>query len=156
LPEGVNLIGTSPDWKATATAPATPTTLTRVFVADITGAPGDGNITIGRALVQFLVQFDIVMVSAPEPGAYLIKGTVGTKTVSATEDQVTIDWQLADIKGQELAKVRQENKVPAGSLNPHWGSAAVYAAEGAADGLLSAIGTLGPVAPEKSSKKRQK
>ncbi len=152
LPDGVKLIATTPDWKPSATPSATPGT-TRIYLANVTGAPGDGNVTLGRALIQFLVQFDIVLVPAPEPGAYVIAAAVTTKTLSVSEDQVTIDWRLADTAGHELAKITQQNKVPTGSLTPHWGSTAVYAAEGAADGLLSAIGELGPVTPDKPAKK---
>lgn len=140
------------DKAAQPTGPAT----TRVFIGDIQGAPGDGNITLGRALIQFLAQFDVVILRDSEPGAYVITAGVATKPASNTEDQVTIVWRLNDTKGRQLAKITQQNKVPSGSLNPHWGSTAVYAAEGAADGLLSAIGQIASAAPPKPPAKGKK
>ena len=150
MPVHAKFVTPPPPKKGDKTAQSTaPATATRVFIGDIKGAPGDGNIALGRALIQFLVQFDVVLLRESEPGAYVITADVATATASNTEDQVTILWRLSDTKGRQLAKITQQNKVPSGSLNPHWGSTAVYAAEGAADGLLSAIGQIGPAAPAK-------
>lgn len=117
---------------------------TRVFLKGVTGAPGDGNVALAQALAEILLQFDVVFVPAPIPEAFVIRGEVVVVKEKPAQDRVGILWLLEDMKGRELARVEQDNPVPAGSLASRWGQVALFAAEGAADGLLTAMGDLGP------------
>ncbi len=126
---------------------ATSSLFTRVNLAGVKGAPGDGNEALARALAQYLGRHDIALVPRKEEGAYVIEGRVSLTKSSATEETVSILWLLADAKGRELARIEQANAVPAGALSARWGETAVYAAEGAADGLLSAMEKMGPRPP---------
>jgi hypothetical protein len=120
---------------------------TRVNLAGVKGAPGDGNEALARALAQYLGRHNIALVPRKEEGAYVIEGRVSLTKSSATEETVSILWLLADAKGRELARIEQANAVPSGALSARWGETAVYAAEGAADGLLSAMAKMGPRPP---------
>ena len=130
-----------------ATPPGVAPSVTKVFITGVTGAPGDGNVALPNALAVYFGQFDIELVSANSPDAYVIEGQVKVKSKNAAQDTVQIVWVLKTPKGKELARVAQENAVPTGSLVPRWGRTADYAAEGAADGLLSTMAGLGPKPP---------
>jgi hypothetical protein len=116
---------------------------TKVFIVGVSGAPGDGNIALPNALAGYFSQFDIELLPAKSPDAYVIEGKVSVAPKNASEETVKILWLLRSPKGKELARIAQENAVAAGSLDPHWGKNAEYAAEGAADGLLSTMARLG-------------
>jgi hypothetical protein len=126
---------------------ATGSLFMRVNLAGVKGAPGDGNQALTRALAQYLGSHNVVLVPRREAGAYVIEGRVSLEKSSATEDMVSILWLLADSEGRELARIEQANPVPSGSLATRWGAVAVYAAEGAAEGLLSAMERMGPRPP---------
>jgi hypothetical protein len=126
---------------------ATSSLFTRVNLAGVKGAPGDGNEALTRALAQYLGRHNIEFVPRKEEGAYVIEGRVSLTKSSATQETVSILWLLADAKGRELARIEQANDVPSGALSAQWGETAVYAAEGAADGLLAAMEKMGPRPP---------
>lgn len=119
----------------------------RVFIKGVTGAPGDGNIALANALAQFFAQFDIDLLPASSSEAYVIEAKVRVSASPSGQDRVEILWLLETDHGKEIARIAQDNTVARGSLDPSWGPVAVYAAEGAADGLLSVISQLGPVPP---------
>jgi len=120
---------------------------TKVFIVGVTGAPGDGNIALPNALAGFFSQFDVDLLPAKAPDAFIIEGKVSVSPKNASEEKVSILWLLMNPKGKELARIAQENAVPAGSLEPHWGTTAQYAAEAAADGLLSTMARFGTKPP---------
>lgn len=127
---------------------ATSSLFTRVNLAGVEGAPGDGNEALTHALAQYLGRHNVQLVPRKEENAYVIEGRVSLAKSGAAEETVSILWLLADAKGHELARIEQANAVPTGALNARWGETAVYAAEGAADGLLSAMAKLGPRPPD--------
>jgi hypothetical protein len=132
-----------------AAQPDAKTAVTKVFITGVTGAPGDGNIALPNALALYFGQFDIELLPAKAPDAYVVEGSVTVKPKNAAQETVAILWLLKTPKGKELARIAQENAVPAGSLAPRWGQIAEYAAEGAADGLLSTMAGIGPKPPAK-------
>ena len=119
----------------------------RVFIKGVTGAPGDGNVALANALAQFFAQFDVDLLPARASDAYVIEAKVKVSSTPSGQDRVEILWLLETDHGKEIARIAQDNTVAKGSLNPSWGPVAIYAAEGAADGLLSVISQLGPVPP---------
>ncbi len=119
----------------------------KVNITGVTGAPGDGNATLGRALAQMLAQLDVALVPDKSPDVFLIEGRVSLKSSGESEDTVSLLWLIKNTKGKELARIEQLNAVPRGSLAVRWGKTAVYAAEGAADGLVSAMSQIGARPP---------
>jgi len=121
----------------------------RIFIKGVSGAPGDGNVALANALAQFFAQFDVDLVPSGDAGVYVIEARVKVTPTGTGQDRVEILWLLETMGGKEIARIAQDNKVAKGSLEPNWGPAAIYAAEGAADGLLSVISQLGPVPPRR-------
>jgi hypothetical protein len=50
---------------------------------------------------------------------------------------VAIRWVLLLPDGREIGNVRQQNAVPAGSLDRNWGETALLVAEAAYDGIVA-------------------
>lgn len=121
----------------------------RIFIKGVSGAPGDGNLALANALAQFFAQFDIELLPASAADAYVVEAKVRVTPTDAGQDRVEILWLLQTIAGKEIARISQDNKVPRGSVQGSWGPVAIYAAEGAADGLLSVISQLGPEPPRR-------
>ena len=53
--------------------------------------------------------------------------------------QVQLAWAVMLPTGKVLGTVRQQNDVPAGSLNQGWGKTAGFAAEAAAEGIFNLV-----------------
>lgn len=142
------IAGAEPN-RAASLARSEPTgsVFTRVNLAGVKGASGDGNEALMRALARALQRNSIQLVADKEADAYVIEGHVTLKPQSATEDTVSILWVLADGRGRELARIEQTNAVPAGALHAQWGETAVLAAEGAAEGLIEVMSALGARPP---------
>lgn len=124
-------------------------TATKVFITGVTGAPGDGNVALPNALALYFGRFDVELLAAKAPDAYVIEGQVKTKPKNASQQTISILWLLKSPAGRELARIAQENAVRIGSLDQSWGNTANEAAEGAADGLLATMASIGKMPPKK-------
>lgn len=117
---------------------------TRLLIAPITGAPGDGAASLAGAIAQVLKRPGLTLVAGPEAKPDLVLGaaiTVG-RPASGTQ-HVRIVWNLRRADGKEIGTVGQENDVPAGLLDGAWGNVAwsiAVAAEGGIAELLAHAG----------------
>ncbi|MGE0653946.1 MAG: hypothetical protein AB7P12_19690, partial [Alphaproteobacteria bacterium] len=87
LPAKARIPAAPPAGGKAGEAVPTPTSATRVYIAAISGAPGDGEAMLARVLAQTLVQFDVVLVPTAEEGAYVIKAKVSLAKASDREDR---------------------------------------------------------------------
>lgn len=110
-----------------------------VTVLDISGAPGDGRISLRRALAFELrkLGFTVSETDSPAGGTLVLAGTVKVGPApGGGGDRVEIAWEVRDPGGRVLGTVKQDNVVKAGSLQRSWGVTAVYAARAAAPGIV--------------------
>ena len=118
----------------------TPVAKTVVALKPVTGAPGDGERSLGRALADSLGKAGVTLKSGPgEQERYLIAGRVELSPPSAGKQDIKITWSLARPDGSEIGRVSQENKVPAGSLDGPWGETAYYVAIAATSGIVELL-----------------
>ncbi len=110
---------------------------TAVALGTIDGAPGDGAISLKRALEFVLRQSDIPVAGADHADALTLRGTVEMGRPADGRQKVAIRWVLLMPDGSEIGAVRQENAVPAGSLDRTWGTTALLVAEAAYDGIVA-------------------
>ncbi len=110
----------------------------RVYVADITGAPGDGDRSLGAQIRLKLANYGITVQDTPAGADYRLRGLVATSPGSAGQLKVELQWIVDDSRG-ERGKVVQLNEVPAGSLDRFWGDVAVVAADQAAGGIKDVL-----------------
>lgn len=106
----------------------------------ITGAPGDGNAALARAMGKALENAHIVLASkADDKPTYVLTGQVAVAKPSDGKQQVRLLWLLTRPDGTSLGQVKQENAVPAGSLDGHWGDIAFAVASAAGPGIVAII-----------------
>ncbi|MCT6879638.1 MAG: hypothetical protein M3Z67_04025 [Commensalibacter sp.] len=116
----------------------------KVYFKGITGAPGDGNISIAR---QFVISFNDrsnQIQETPKDADFtvscVVKVTDGPAgTTGHPVQNVDIEWLVLNNKGQEIGKVSQINDVPAHTLDIYWSDTASAVGEEAAGGVKQVI-----------------
>lgn len=108
----------------------------------VQGAPGDGDQALGREVGKLLAQSGAQMTTTAQPGALILSAQV-SKTPGANSDRIEIIWRVQDTNGENVGQVTQANDVPRGLLDNAWGEDAVYAAEGARDGIIELLQGVG-------------
>lgn len=107
----------------------------RVFLAPITGAPGDGNTSLALQMKRELAKLSITVQEARENADFVVRGVVAVTPAAAKQEQVEIAWIVTDAAGKERGKVVQLNEIPAGTLKGLWVDVAVVVAQEAAPGV---------------------
>ncbi len=105
------------------------------IVPPVEGAPGDGKVSLTRAIAKQLSQKGIKIETLQSPGVHSVKGYVSLKSFDAQRDEITIKWLVFNSSGRRLGVVSQKNKIAKGSLNGSWGRIANAAAGAAAKGI---------------------
>lgn len=96
----------------------------------VTGAPGDGNTSLASAMRRELEDKGM-QVSEPGQNVYRVAADVKIKPPKDGTQAIAINWTINDPKGVEVAKITQNNEVPAGYLDKNWGQSAEDAAKAA-------------------------
>jgi hypothetical protein len=79
------------------------------------------------------------VLSAARADAINIQGRVVVDAAQAGQQPVHIAWVVTTPKGKSLGDVKQNNAVPAGSLDQGFGDNAGYVVQAAADGIFKLI-----------------
>lgn len=106
-----------------------------VFIGKISGATGDGSVSLSNALKAALTAKGARVTEGASATGWRVECVVTLSSLSATEDRVQLVWKLIDPVGKEAGTLSQENPVPKGRLGKKWGELASFAAEAAADGI---------------------
>jgi hypothetical protein len=109
------------------------------LVPSVTGAPGDGDVSLTSALQQELSRNGIAIADRAAPAAYRIEGKVTMGGAKDGKQPIQIDWHVKDPQGKKLGTVSQKNEIPQGSLDGSWGKTADAAAAAAAQGVLKLL-----------------
>ena len=111
----------------------------RIYVPDVTGAPGDGNISLARQMRRELPQFGLTVLEKPERPDFTVSGTVKVGPLPGGQESVEITWVIQDDQGAEAGKIAQLNQVAKNTLAGLWVDIAVVVAEEAAGGVRDVI-----------------
>lgn len=111
-----------------------------LFLAGITGAPGDGNTALAIALRLVLANSGLGSAETAEAAAYILRGTVAVDPPRDGGQPVEIRWRITTRDGKEVGEAVQRNAVPAGRLDKPWGAVAGLAARAAVDGITDILG----------------
>lgn len=106
------------------------------MVPSVTGAPGDGSVSLTNALQRELKSKGVTLTNAPQPGIYRVEGRVAVGSSQAGKQPIQIDWDVKDATGKKVGTVSQKNEIPQGSLDGPWGKTADAAAAAAAKGIM--------------------
>ena len=111
----------------------------KIFLAEIIGATGDGNISLHRNLQRSLEIAGAELVTDRPQSVFLVKGFVNISPSYGGSNDVTITWLVATKDGKELGKITQNNKVPVDALAGRWGDIAHVVTQGASIGIIDVI-----------------
>jgi hypothetical protein len=109
------------------------------WVGAIKGAPGDGRVSLARALTGVLPFKGIAVEATQAKAEWRIEGLIKVAPGPVGKDLVTLTWRVLDAKGREAGTIAQENVVPRGRLQKPWAEIAGFAAEAAAEGIAQLI-----------------
>jgi hypothetical protein len=111
-----------------------------IDVRAVTGAPGDGDQSLGQAMADALRRANLSLVTSPEDKPnFVLRGSVDISPPADGKQQIMISWSLLRSDGGQIGQVKQENAVPAGSLDGAWGLTAYDVANAAAPGIAALI-----------------
>ncbi|MCB1505821.1 MAG: hypothetical protein KDJ47_12665 [Hyphomicrobiaceae bacterium] len=112
---------------------------TNALVPNVTGAPGDGRISLTSALQRELSKNGVALTTSPGSTTYRVEGAVEVGQAKDGKQPIKIDWQVKDPTGKSLGTVSQKNEIAAGALDGAWGATADAAAAAAAQGIMKLI-----------------
>lgn len=114
-------------------------TIKAVAVPNVKGAPGSGNGELTEAMRTALIQAGWPVLESRRNDALTVQGRVKIGAVHGASQSVQIVWDVLTPDGKRLGNLKQDNAIPAGSLDTSWGENAQYAAEAAAEGIFKLI-----------------
>jgi len=121
---------------------------TRLVIGGVTGAPGDGDEALAHAVEGLLKKQDLSIITDPQAKADLVlDADVTVASPKAGKQNVKIVWHVRRRDGNEIGTVGQENDVPAGLLDSHWGDVAYMVAVSAQDGIMTLVARGAPQPP---------
>lgn len=111
----------------------------RVYLAPVTGAPGDGDASLAREMRLKIPDNGDVVQDTPEGADFIVAGVVTTRDVPDNEQQIEIHWRVRTADGKLAGDVAQGHDMPKGALDTYWGDVAVAVATEAAGGVHEVI-----------------
>jgi hypothetical protein len=108
-----------------------------VALRPVTGAPGDGDRSLTRAMDDALRRAHVAL--GAEKDSFVLAGKVEMSPPDGNRQQVKVSWALLRPDGGEIGQVSQQNAVPAGSLNGAWSDVAYAVANAALPGVTALI-----------------
>lgn len=109
------------------------------IVPGVTGAPGDGSVSLANAIRKELERKGVRMASVPTANTFRVEGKVNVGPKNNGAQSIAIDWHVKDATGKNVGTVSQKNQIPAGSLDGAWGQTADAAAAAAAHGITELL-----------------
>ncbi len=111
----------------------------KVQVAQVTGAPGDGNVSLTKQIKTHLAALGPLVQDTASGADFIVQGNVRMTPIGGGQQRVEIQWSVKVPSGDERGKVVQLNDVPVGSLDHYWADVAVAVATEAAGGINDVI-----------------
>ena len=111
----------------------------KVMVADVTGAPGDGDDALTRQMRSRLALLGPTVQTAAAGADFTVQGQVKAVPIANHQQRIEIQWLIRNAAGNDLGKVVQLNEIPAGTLDHYWGDVAVVVATEASGGVNDVI-----------------
>ncbi len=124
---------------ATATTGSIESGAFHAIVPAVTGAPGDGGVSLTGAIQRELSKNGVPLATAATTDTYKVEGKVAMGQGKDGKQPIQIDWNVFDPKGKKLGTVSQKNEIPQGSLDGTWGKTADAAAQAAAQGIIKLL-----------------
>ena len=112
---------------------------TEIKAVAVLPVTGSGGAELASAMRKVLKDAGWPVLSTARADALSIKGTVTVDAAKDNQQVVHLVWVVSTPKGKILGDIKQNNPVPAGSLDAGWGENAQYATQAAAEGIFKLI-----------------
>ena len=133
--------GTVPTSTTTATPvvakPAEPQV--KVFVAQVTGAPSDGNRQLTSGMRRALGSSKLVIVDQAEGEAFTVVGSVNMTPIDDRMARLVVKWIVKDPAGKNVGDIEQSNPVPLAAAKGSWAGFGDIVASAASEGVLELL-----------------
>jgi hypothetical protein len=100
---------------------------------------GVGGVELTAAMRKVLKDAGWPVLAAARADALNIQGSVTLDAAQNGQQVVHLVWVITSPKGAQLGDIKQNNPVPAGSLDKGWGDSAGFATHAAAVGIFKLI-----------------
>ena len=111
----------------------------RIYFTGVTGAPGDGDVSLARQMAVALPDGGNVVQDTARNADFTLRGQVKVSRLDPKTDHVEIVWTVLNAAGGEAGKVAQLNDIPAHTLDGYWGDVSMVVAREAAGGVRQVI-----------------
>jgi hypothetical protein len=111
----------------------------KVDVAEVTGAPGDGDSALTRLMRTRLTGLGEQVQDGRKSADFTVAGHVRVVPIAPGQERVEIQWIVRNALGDERGRVVQLNVIPAGTLDHYWGDVAEAVAQEASGGVRDVI-----------------
>ncbi|MGI4954938.1 MAG: hypothetical protein ACRYGM_24290 [Janthinobacterium lividum] len=119
----------------------------RIYLAGVSGAPGDGNRSLPAQLTIKLTALGLVVQDNAKGADYKVEGEVQTAPGANGTARVELQWIVSDARS-ERGRIVQINEVPPRTVVPYWGDVAVAVAAEAAAGVRQVITNASGIKPK--------
>ena len=113
--------------------------IAKVQIPAVTGAPGDGNVSLTKQMRTRLAALGPVVQDDTAGVDFIVQGNVRMVPIAGNQQRVEIQWSVRTVSGDERGKVVQLNNIPAGTLDHYWAYVAAVVASEAAGGVNDVI-----------------
>lgn len=113
--------------------------LAGLWIVPIQNAPGDGDISLTRAIMIAIKGAGIGIARDRRHAEFVLQGRVGLDPPKDGLQRVEIVWTLLTSDEREIGRARQENLVEAGTFSGPWGEIASLIAAAALEGIEGVI-----------------
>jgi hypothetical protein len=111
----------------------------RLFMGAVTGAPGDGDISLPFNMQHDLPGPDDEVVTDQARADFIVTGQVKTTPYKDGQIMVELDWTITDTNHRKIGQVTQLHVLDPSDITPNWGDVAAAAASEAATGVQNVI-----------------
>jgi hypothetical protein len=111
-----------------------------IIVKPVTGAPGDGNVALRKAIISGLRSSDVKVTEDSRQASLTLTGSVSLQTIGDASEEVLVTWRVQTLDGFEVGRATQANNIPKGKLDGPWGDEAKKIAEAALIGIKRIVG----------------
>jgi hypothetical protein len=111
----------------------------KVMVAEVTGAPGDGDDSLTRQMRAHLALLGPTVQTTAAGSDFVVQGEVKAVPIGGHQQRIEIQWIIKNAAGNDLGRVVQLNEIPSGTLDHYWGDVAAVVATEASGGVNDVI-----------------
>ena len=113
-----------------------------LYVVGVDGAPGDGNVSLERALRLLVERAGGKISDSLNTATHLIMGSVEATGSEADSRLLVVSWAVTGLDGVVIGRVSQSNRVPVRLISERWGGLAYAVANGARVGIFDILARI--------------